>query len=197
MEPILKRLKSDLESAQLTGNNCAAENLVKKCLPRIRELRQLLGDDEVALSFSDAVASVATGICVKECNNSGQSVAVYSKALEVMAVIGKLKMSRQVQANYRQNLNILNLNLVGAKQAESSNSSGCYIATMVYGSANATEVMILKDFRDRKLSRFGLGRIFISLYYKYSPSFVRRTKGIGFLHPPIRFFINLLVKCIS
>jgi hypothetical protein len=197
MEPILKRLKSDLESAQLTGNMSAAENLVKKCLPRIRELRQLMGDDEVAIRFSDAVASVATGICVNQCNNSGQTVAVYSKALEVMEVIGKLKMSHQVQSNYRQNFNILNQNLAVAQQAERSNSSSCYVATMVYGSSNATEVIILKDFRDRKLSRFGLGRIFISLYYKYSPSFVRRTKGIGFLHPPIRFFINVLVKCIS
>lgn len=52
--------------------------------------------------------------------------------------------------------------------------SGCFIATAVFGSPLADEVMILCDYRDNVLSRSFLGRCFIRLYYMASPRLAAR-----------------------
>lgn len=64
---------------------------------------------------------------------------------------------------------------------------GCYIATAVYGSYDASEVMVLRKFRDNVLKRNIFGRIFIRIYYALSPSFARWLKKTTRL--------NLFVKC--
>lgn len=58
-----------------------------------------------------------------------------------------------------------------------SNSGGCYIATMVYGSYDAPEVWVLRQFRDEVLAQHIAGRWFIKLYYASSPTFVRVFKN--------------------
>ena len=50
---------------------------------------------------------------------------------------------------------------------------GCYIATCVYGSYDAPEVLVLRDFRDNELSKNIFGRLFIKVYYAISPILVR------------------------
>ncbi len=50
---------------------------------------------------------------------------------------------------------------------------GCFIATEIYGSYDAPEVMVFRNFRDTVLNHSKIGRIIISIYYKFSPLIVK------------------------
>src|SRR6218665_1840289 len=54
---------------------------------------------------------------------------------------------------------------------------GCFIATACYGHYAATEVMVLRKFRDQQLAPFGLGRLLIRFYYRVSPALARQIAG--------------------
>jgi hypothetical protein len=46
---------------------------------------------------------------------------------------------------------------------------GCFIATAAYGSPMEEHVRILRDFRDRFLLTNPAGKVFVDIYYSYSP----------------------------
>jgi hypothetical protein len=46
---------------------------------------------------------------------------------------------------------------------------GCFIATAAYGSYMEPHVVILRQFRDNILLKSSWGKVFVELYYKYSP----------------------------
>ena len=60
-----------------------------------------------------------------------------------------------------------------ASNSSTSNGEGCYIATCVYGSYDAPEVLTLRRFRDEILKKHMLGRAFIRCYYAISPHLVK------------------------
>lgn len=78
------------------------------------------------------------------------------------------------------------------------NSLGCYIATMAYGSYEAPEVLVLRRFRDEKLNKTFMGRVFIANYYAFSPLLVKFVKKTGIAERLIRRkldgFVNRLRK---
>ena len=57
--------------------------------------------------------------------------------------------------------------------APRSSGGGCYIATCVYGTYDAPEVMTLRRFRDETLQKSVFGRAFIRCYYTISPRLVK------------------------
>lgn len=65
----------------------------------------------------------------------------------------------------------------------------CFIATAVYRSEDAPQVIMLRQFRDEKLLSTRLGRICVGVYYKISPSIA------GFLNSNAkpRFFVRKLL----
>lgn len=52
-------------------------------------------------------------------------------------------------------------------------SSGCYVATAVYGSYNCPQVWTLRRYRDYTLAETWYGRAFIHTYYAISPTLVK------------------------
>jgi uncharacterized repeat protein (TIGR01451 family) len=59
----------------------------------------------------------------------------------------------------------------------------CFIATAAYGSALEPHVVALRQFRDRHLQRWVLGRAFIRFYYQHSPPLAALIAA----HPTLRF----------
>ena len=194
---LAEAIKSSIEKAENIGTLNAAQSLVRNCIPKIEETKRIFGDDELYLKVSDWVASTAIGICVQCCNESTGSASIYQDAVKVMSVIGQLEMSSQVQSYFNKNKQILAGNAHAANQALNNSSTGCYIATMVYGSYDSPEVLLLRNFRDQVLNQYAVGRLFIKVYYILSPQFVRLTKDIQSIHYPIRFILNKVIKCIS
>lgn len=52
-------------------------------------------------------------------------------------------------------------------------TSGCYVATAVYGSYDCPQVWTLRRFRDYTLAETWYGRAFIHTYYAISPTLVK------------------------
>jgi len=74
---------------------------------------------------------------------------------------------------------------------------GCYIATSIYGSYNAPEVLVLRNYRDNILSKTLFGKTFIRFYYATSPTFVRLTKNMDSLNLLIKKQLDKLVKRLN
>lgn len=79
----------------------------------------------------------------------------------------------------------------------SSSSSGCYIATMAYGNYDHPQVVELRNFRDKILSKYWAGRCFIKIYYKYSPKLVERLKDKPIINTTIRQILNHSINVLK
>ncbi|MBI5198183.1 MAG: hypothetical protein HZA19_06195, partial [Nitrospirae bacterium] len=77
----------------------------------------------------------------------------------------------------------------------------CFIATAAYGSSLEPHVVLLRQFRDQVLLPRLPGRVFISLYYRYSPPFARFLNEHPALKPGVRAallpVIGLAALCVQ
>ena len=73
-------------------------------------------------------------------------------------------------------------------------SESCYIATYVYGNYNASEVLILRKFRDEKLLTNSIGTLFVKFYYKISPFLIKHFGGKIFKNTTKKFLDYIIKK---
>jgi uncharacterized protein YjbI with pentapeptide repeats len=81
-------------------------------------------------------------------------------------------------------------------------SSGCFVATAVYGGPDKTEVVLLRTFRDTVLTKYRYGRLFIKFYEITSPRLVpflirnpAISKGLKFIFiQPVVSTIEIFTK---
>ena len=74
---------------------------------------------------------------------------------------------------------------------------GCFIATEVYGSYEHKNVLVLRDFRDKYLESFGLGRILCGYYYRCAPKLLRLPYFNLLFRRPIKAILNTLCSLIQ
>jgi len=140
---------------------------------------------EVYENISDQVVQVSMASLIHFMNKNGFNIH-YFNAFEFL---NKFKMSEETKHKYIENLKIIRSNkrieidnIIGFNSRQyrhihqPQSSSGCYIATMVYKDYNHPKVMVLRNFRDDFLLNYFIGREFVKIYYKYSPSLVELLK---------------------
>jgi hypothetical protein len=134
----------------------------------------------------------------------------------VFDLVGKLEMSYSKRSEYNKFCNNVGFTVRKPYQPRSSSSSssyssstsstssssssddgGCYIATMVYGSYDAPEVLVLRNFRDKVLMKSKLSKILVNTYYKYSPKFVELTCDVKIVHMIFRNILDGFVALIK
>lgn len=74
---------------------------------------------------------------------------------------------------------------------------GCYIATAVYGSYDAPEVRTLRRFRDETLKKSAAGRLFIRVYYRFSPPIAQRLKNATKVNRLVRRMLDGFVEKLN
>jgi hypothetical protein len=70
----------------------------------------------------------------------------------------------------------------------------CFIATAVFDSEFAPEVIALQNFRDERLLPHKAGRAFIRIYYRVSPHFVPAIQRSRFLKNNIAYLLRKLAS---
>jgi hypothetical protein len=74
---------------------------------------------------------------------------------------------------------------------------GCYIATAVYGSYDAPQVMTLRRFRDDTLRNSAFGRWFIRTYYRLSPPIAEKLKNAKLINSLVRSLLDKWVARLN
>lgn len=182
-----------------------AKDLVNSCKPKLRVLKQKLGsDNESYIGATNAVVNTALNIIIGVINENAPSyrgdpaaqgyIQVVKEAYPVMASMSELDMSGDVKKRYNENKRIIS----NTKSQINKSQGGCYVATMVYGDYDHPKVKLLRNYRDEVLTSSYAGRLFIKLYYKYSPGLVDRIKGYHRINNAIRFLLEkTLIKWIK
>ncbi len=73
----------------------------------------------------------------------------------------------------------------------------CFVATAVYGSSEAPQVMVLRRYRDAVLLRHRAGRAFVRLYYAVSPGLARRLRDVSPVRRLLRRGLDAIVAHIE
>lgn len=122
----------------------------------------------------------------------------------VMAIPSTYDQALEQVTEFARLAGTVNRALIAGYQAMGESSSfakekagGCYIATAVYGSHEAPEVLALRRFRDERLAGSAIGRVAIQLYYRVSPRLASCFRGDSPLSRGTRRILNALVKSLG
>jgi hypothetical protein len=73
----------------------------------------------------------------------------------------------------------------------------CFIATSAFEMPEATEVQVLRSFRDETLKNNIWGRKFVAVYYKLSPEIALFLDSHRYLKPAVRAVLRFLIKRVT
>ncbi len=186
-----------------------SRQLVSACESKLLNIKKHLGSyDDFYLKLSSAIINNALGMVITVVNREQDQLeydktklttlpGTFSSAVAVLIKMKSFDMTSEIRDRLNTNTKVIsdiNSQLKEFKKQPVSSSGGCYIATMAYGDYNHPKVMILRKFRDDKLSNNIFGRSFIKIYYKLSPYLVKILKDSIVINRIIR---NMLDKFVN
>jgi hypothetical protein len=196
IEKILERECNNIDNQPTRGLEIA-ELIIKSSADELNILSQLFEKDDYQLdNLRISIGAALHGCCTIYFNhylenNNPQGVQV-AQCLQLLKKAYRFCSKGTEGRNIAESIEFLESWNPNASQP----SSGCYVATMVYGSANCPEVVALRHFRDKVLCRTKIGRHFINLYYKYSPGFVEEFRDSPLINKAIRVCLNIFLKIL-
>jgi hypothetical protein len=183
-----------------------AKQLVNSCKFHLNFIKKILGkDNEYYLGACNSVVNSALGMCIAFANKLNE----YERSIQVLDVLIALDMTPEVRERLLKNKNILTQNHIHqdrtyglfnelvSELTPPKKSSGCYIATMVYGDYDAPEVKMLRQYRDNILAKYVAGKLFIKVYYRTSPMFVRIFGNNKLVKQGIRRILSKIIEGLT
>jgi hypothetical protein len=82
-----------------------------------------------------------------------------------------------------------------AVEVVETSTGGCFIATAAYGTPIASEIQVLRNFRDRTLQMTRFGRQLIAFYYQKSPGIAQKIAASPLHKKIVRGLLHPIVKC--
>ncbi len=111
---------------------------------------------------------------------SGQKIAAIKEFRELTGA--DLKTSKDIIDEL-----VVDPRLVDPESIKQEGKKGaCYIATAVYGSYDAPEVLLFRSFRDRVMLRSWWGKPLVRIYYFCSPPLAKRLKNMPRINGLVR-----------
>lgn len=211
---IYKQLESLQTQTEIVDFPNIAKSFLQSCRPKLQVISGELGIyDENFLELCDVVVGNAMGMCLEFMNaaarvaeekyqysdQSKREILLHTltQVRPTFDLIGDFHMSSSKREEYDTFCDQVGFtNKRTYSQQTTSSSSGCYIATMVYGSYSAPEVLLLRKFRDDVLQKKAIGKWFVINYYKYSPWVVQKTRNKKGIHRIIRALLYPLLKIL-
>lgn len=89
------------------------------------------------------------------------------------------------------------LTTLNSANQEGGGGSGCFIATAAFGSYLERELVVLRRFRDQQLLTTQAGRVFVELYYEYSPAVARVISRYEILRVLTRVSLTPVVYSVN
>lgn len=122
-----------------------------------------------------------------ELKQQNLAIDAYKKCLEVNEKTQDIDSEERIEIEDNLKLLLLRKEKIG----------GCFIATAVYGSSYANEVIVLKQFRNEYLLNNFLGRQVTALYYNLSPSIAKIIQKSNYLKVIVKYIVIVpLIKLI-
>lgn len=152
------------------------DSLTNKLIVPSSQFRFSIPDEYVQShdDIQDIILEI-TRLYIKYCNEKNYRIQIHKRRFtndilraqedDVQKMLRGLSESRKQQIDFS--------NAADIEKNNKKQSSGCYIATCVYGSYDCPEVWTLRRFRDYTLDVTWYGRVFIKCYYTVSPSLVK------------------------
>lgn len=134
-----------------------------------------------------------------------------NQAWKVSDMIGEMDLVPEFRRHYlmnRESLAGLRSEVAQVKQGlrtneqvhrpyETKADNACYIATMVYGDPEHTQVLHLRRFRDTVLASTLIGRCLVRIYYLFSPWLVVKLRHNKVVHRFLRYCLDGLIRRIG
>ena len=123
------------------------------------------------------------------------------EAYAIIQQIDRMDLRSDFRANFNTNkqaLSQLRMQLMQVNPSSGrSGGGGCYIATMAYGGYEHPQVIILRRFRDEVLANSSAGRLFVHLYYRFSPWMVNTLGNKPAINAIIRTTLDQFIKILK